>query len=111
MPTGKTERFSEIEATYFDAERNYSADMASTTNQDEAKAVESYWSNAHLAWIQAVNAGLAKQGANVEKAYADLKAANAAVRTARSNAQKLSELLGKLKKASDLALKLVALAA
>ncbi|MBI4969850.1 MAG: hypothetical protein HZC25_17170 [Rhodospirillales bacterium] len=110
MSTEK-ERLDEIERNWRQVRDNYLADMAATTSESEANAVQRNYNSAQNAYLDAVERDLTKNSAEIEEVYRELVGANRGVEKLRETQEKLAEILSVMRKATVAAAKLVVLAA
>ena len=111
MESTRDERFEEIKKNWFDVMTNYYRDMAATTSEPEARAVEDNYHRAEAAFLDGLAAGLDRNGSAVEQAFSGLRDANDAIAEARAAVVAFVDLLQRLQSATKLAVRLLALAA
>ncbi len=103
----KDEAFEAIEENWFSVMKNYYNDMAASQSREQAKAVEANYHAAEMAYLDALEKGLAGGAAKADAALAALKIANAAVKKSREKGEAIDKLLAKATAATGKATDLV----
>ena len=103
----EADRLATVKDNYDQAANNQAMDLAGAQDAVQVSAVQANVAAARLAYYTAVADALSKSGPDVEQAYTDATNALNQVKQARSAAEKIPTLLGKLTKATDKANTLV----
>src|SRR5258708_8423841 len=100
------ERLDALQSNYDEAINNEPTDLANAKSPQEVAAIQANVANARVAYFDAVAAMLSNSGDAVEQAYQAALGASADVEKARSDAEAVAKLIGKLgnatAKATDL---------
>lgn len=111
MPTDHKSNFKLVEANYVQAAENYYKDMAASKSEADAQTIDQNYKDAESAWAKALISVLSRTSAQIDATAKELKAANDAVKSARSAHKAIGELNKALQVATSVAGTLVRIAA
>ena len=107
MPSTPAERLQAIQNNYNDALNNEPNDMAAAQTAADVSAVQANVHNASNAYFTAVTAAFTNDGSAVEAAYSAAMDALKSVKDARTAAEEIPKLIGKLTSSTNAATNLL----